>query len=64
MTTTWTPRTNVSTTWKGRKKPELNIAPLQDAYRTVHDEDNEIIYILVSNGTLVPVTFWTARTPI
>ena len=46
MTTTWTQRVEVTTTWGGRKKPEILIEPLQDAYTEVADEDNEIIYII------------------
>jgi hypothetical protein len=46
MATTWTVRVQVTTTWVGRKKPEILIEPLQDAYTEVADEDNEIIYII------------------
>jgi hypothetical protein len=64
MGTTWTPRAKVNTTWKGRKKPEIYMSPLQDAYRIVHDQNDKIIYILASSGKLMPATFWTARKPI
>ena len=46
MATTWTVRVQVTTTWDGRKRPEILIEPLQDAYTEVADEDNEIIYII------------------
>ena len=46
MATTWKVRVQVTTTWEGRKKPEILIEPLQDAYTEVADEDNEVIYII------------------
>lgn len=64
MTTTWTVRVQVTTTWEGRKKPEILIEPLQDAYTEVADEDNEVIYIISNEWKAIPTTQWTARTPI
>ena len=61
MATTWTVRVQVTTTWEGRKKPEILIEPLQDAYTEVADEDDEVIYILANSGKLIPATFWKAR---
>jgi hypothetical protein len=37
------------------------MTPLQDAYRMVHDEDDEIIYILANSWKMIPATFWKAR---
>ena len=48
MVTTWTARIRPTTNWTGRIKPLIYIAPLQDAYRKVHDQNNEIIYIISS----------------
>jgi hypothetical protein len=45
-TTNWSERTKPTTNWNERKKPEIYIAPLQDAYRIVHNEDDQIIYII------------------
>ena len=44
--TTWTERSEVSTNREPRKKPVIFIAPLQDAYRIVHNEDDQVIYII------------------
>lgn len=46
MTTSWTPRATVTTDRVGRRRPIMYIAPLQDAYRKVHDQDNKVIYII------------------
>jgi hypothetical protein len=46
MATTWSERVKPTTNWNERKKPEIYIAPLQDAYRIVHDEKDQIIYII------------------
>ena len=46
MATTWQERVKPTTNWNERKKPEIYIAPLQDAYRIVHNEDDKIIYII------------------
>ena len=61
MATTWTSRTPVTTDWIGRRRPLMYIAPLQDAYRKVHDQNNKIIYILANSGKLIPATFWSER---
>ena len=44
--TSWALRTEVETSWNGRNRPITYKAPLQDAYRIVHDQDDRIIYIL------------------
>ena len=62
MVTTRTKRTEVTTSWDGRKWPFGYAAPLQDAYRKVRDQDNEIIYILSNTWKLVPLTKWWKRT--
>lgn len=64
MATSWSERIKPTTNWEGRKKPEIYMAPLQDAYRIVHDQNNKIIYILTSSGKLIPATFWKTRNPI
>ena len=64
MATTWTVRVQVTTTWDGRKRPEILIEPLQDAYTEVADEDDEVIYILANSWKLIPATFWKERDPI
>ena len=61
MATTWTVRVQVTTTWEGRKKPEILIEPLQDAYTEVADEDNEIIYIISDEWKPVAMTNWKPR---
>lgn len=61
MTTTWTERTEVSTNRTPRKKPSIYIAPLQDAYVIVHNEDNEIVYIISNTWEEVVFTDWTTR---
>lgn len=61
MTTNWTVRVVVTTDWDGRQRPIYLIAPLQDAYRIVHNEDNEIIYIISTSWKEVPITQWEAR---
>ena len=52
------------TQWTPRNKPTINIAPLKDAYREVCDQNNQVIYIIVSDGKVIPATFWAARKPI
>lgn len=64
MATTWTVRVQVTTSWDGRKKPEILIEPLQDAYTEVADEDNEVIYIISNEWKAVAITNWTTRKPI
>lgn len=64
MPTTRTVRVQVTTTWDGRKKPEILIEPLQDAYTEVADEDNEVIYIISNEWKAIAMTNWTPRTPI
>lgn len=64
MPTTWTVRVQVTTTWDGRKKPEILIEPLQDAYTEVADEDNEVIYIMSNEWKAIAMTNWKPRTPI
>ena len=61
MATTWTVRVQVTTTWEGRKKPEILIEPLQDAYTEVADEDNEIIYIISDEWNPIVLTNWKPR---
>lgn len=61
MATTWTVRVQVTTTWEGRKKPEILIEPLQDAYTEVADGDNEIIYIISDKWTPIVLTNWKPR---
>lgn len=61
MATTWTVRLQVTTTWEGRKKPEILIEPLQDAYTEVADEDNEIIYIISDEWNPIVLTNWKPR---
>ena len=63
-TTNWGQRKAVETDWDGRIRPITYMAPLQDAYRMVHDEDDEIIYILANSWKMIPATFWKARKPI
>ena len=49
------------TTWTPRNKPTINIAPLQDAYREVCNEDNQVIYIISNTWKTIPLTIWQAR---
>ena len=60
-TTSWAWREEVETSWSGRNRPITYKAPLQDAYRKVHDQDNRIIYILTNSWTEIPWTFWKTR---
>jgi hypothetical protein len=46
MATNWSERTKPTTNWNGRQKPIIFAAPLQDSYRIVRDQNNEIIYII------------------
>ena len=62
MVTTRTKRNEVTTSWNWRSWPFGYEAPLQDAYRKVHDQNNEIIYILANTWKLVPLTRWWKRT--
>ena len=59
--TSWALRTEVETSWAGRLRPTLFKAPLQDAYRKVHDQDNRIIFILTTSWEEIPGTFWKTR---
>lgn len=59
--TTWGAREKVDTSRDGRNRPITYKTPLEDAYRIVHDEDNEIIFILANSWKLIPATFWSAR---
>ena len=59
--TTWSERTTESTSWNPRTKPSIYIAPLQDAYVVVHDEDNEVVYIISNTWQEVVFTAWTTR---
>ena len=59
--TSWALRTEVETSWAGRLRPILYKAPLQDAYRIVHDQDDRIVYILTNSGTEIPGTFRKTR---
>ena len=59
--TSWAARTGVETGWSGRNRPMIYKAPLQDAYRKVHDQDNRIIYILTNSWIEIPWTFWKTR---
>ena len=71
MATTWGERVKPETSWGARVQPETDRSwrirpityktPLEDAYRKVHDENNEIIYILANSWKLIPATFWGAR---
>jgi hypothetical protein len=49
MATTWGERVKPETSWGERLKPMTYKTPLEDAYRKVHDENNEIIYILANS---------------
>ena len=60
-TTSWAWREQVETSWAWRTRPMIFKAPLQDAYRKVHDQDNRIIYILTNSWTEIPNTFWKTR---
>ena len=64
MATTWTSRTPVTTDWIGRRRPIQYMAPLQDAYRKVHDQNNNIIYILSNEWKPIVLTNWKVRKPI
>ena len=59
--TNWTERDEVQTNRWERTKPLTHMAPLEDAYVTVHDEDNDIIYILANSWKVIPATFWKTR---
>ena len=59
--TTWTERSEVSTNREPRKKPVIFIAPLQDAYRIVHNEDDQVIYIISDTWQEVNANKWTPR---
>lgn len=61
MATTWGERVKPETSWGERVKPMTYKTPLEDAYRKVHDENNEIIYILANSWKLIPATFWGTR---
>ena len=61
MATTWGERVKPETSWGERVKPITYKTPLEDAYRIVHDEDDEIIYILANSWKLIPATFWGTR---
>ena len=59
--TSWAVRWEVETGWDGRNRPITYKAPLQDAYRIVHDQDDRIVYILTNSWTEIPGTFWKTR---
>lgn len=59
--TEWATRISYETDWEKRNRPITYEAPLQDAYRIVHDEDDRIIYILSNTWHLIPGTFWKTR---
>ena len=59
--TTWTERDEVNTTWTERKQPTIYIAPLEWVNWIVHDEDDEVIYIISDEWNLVGLTNWTPR---
>jgi len=59
--TSWGERVKPETSWGERVKPITYKTPLEDAYRIVHDENNEIIYILANSWKLIPATFWGTR---
>ena len=71
MATTCGERVKPETSWGVSVKPETDRSwrirpityktPLEDAYRIVHDEDDEIIYILANSWKLIPATFWGTR---
>jgi len=61
MATTWGERVKPETSWGERLKPITYKTPLEDAYRKVHDENDEIIYILANSWKLIPATFWGTR---
>ena len=61
MATTWGERVKPETSWGERSRPITYKTPLEDAYRIVHDEDDEIIYILANSWKLIPATFWGTR---
>ena len=61
MATTWGERVKPETSWGERVKPVTYKTPLEDAYRKVHDENNEIIYILANSWKMIPATFWKTR---
>ena len=59
--TSWASRTEVDTSRAVRNRPIIYKAPLQDAYRIVHDQDDRIVYILTNSWTEIPWTFWKTR---
>lgn len=61
MATTWTSRIKPTTNWDARKRPVVYALPLEWVNGIVHDENNEIIYILGNNGKEIPLTKWTPR---
>lgn len=61
-TTTRSPRDNETTNREPRKRPSIYIAPLEWVNDViVHDEDDEIIYIISNTWKEVIITSWTAR---
>ena len=60
--TTLTEREEVTTSWSPRTKPTIYIAPLEWVNDViVHDEDDEVIYIISNEWKLIPATFWNPR---
>ena len=59
--TTWTIRVEVTTDWDGRKRPVIYIVPLEWVNWIVHDEEDEIIYIIADEWKEVSTTKWTPR---
>lgn len=47
--------------WWGRARPIAYMTPLEDEYWVVHDENDEIIYILSNSGKPILATFRTPR---
>ena len=59
---TRTEREEVTTSWYSRNRPTIYIAPLEWVNDViVHDEDDEVIYIISNEWKLIPATFRTPR---
>ena len=60
-TTTRSPRDNETTNREPRKRPSIYIAPLEWVNGIVHDEEDEVIYIISNTREEVVITTWTPR---
>lgn len=58
---TWEERNEVTTNWDTRQRPVIYALPLEWVNWIVHDEDDEIIYILGNEWKEIPFTNWTPR---